>query len=90
METIQVGCRDQASWFSQRLLQAVPEGGKGIKGVSRLLAWAVGLKGPVLHTTVGGKSWTSQKLPVSNVTLWKISFVGARRESFATRSSGKK
>lgn len=50
--------RDSGStWEVQSLPQAVPEGVKGIKGISRHEAWAVGLNGPVMHTNNGGETW---------------------------------
>ncbi len=51
--------------------------------------WVVGFKafgaaerlplGVILHTRDGGKTWTSQKVPTSDVNLWKVSFAGAFR-----------
>lgn len=35
--------------------------------------WSNGLR------TSDGETWTSQPLPVNNVGLWKVSFVGAHR-----------
>jgi photosystem II stability/assembly factor-like uncharacterized protein len=46
-----------STWKVQALPQAIPEGVKGIKGVSRDEAWAVGLNGPVMHTADGGETW---------------------------------
>lgn len=52
-------------------------------------AWVVGIQlvrtfpdlpaGVILHTTDGGKNWTSQPMWVNDVGLWKVSFVGAHR-----------
>jgi photosystem II stability/assembly factor-like uncharacterized protein len=36
-------------------------------------------KGSILHTSDGGETWGSQRLPVNDVDIWKLSFVGARR-----------
>lgn len=43
------------TWDIQSLPEPIPDGMKGIKGISREEAWAVGLKGPVLHTLDGGQ-----------------------------------
>ena len=52
-------------------------------------AWVVGFKahgvsqdlpeGVILHTADGGSSWTNQTLSANDISLWKISFVGAHR-----------
>ena len=69
-----------------------PMGGKyqyeGVTCFDEKTAWVVGFKsfgvdsglpeGIILHTA-DGTTWTSQTLPVSDVLLWKISFVGAHR-----------
>ena len=36
-------------------------------------------KGIILVTNDGGETWENQPLPVDDVSLWKVSFVGARR-----------
>ena len=61
---------------------------EGVSCFDESTAWVVGLKsnngdtsrpdGSILHTS-DGKTWTSQPLPVNNVRLWKVSFVGAHR-----------
>ena len=61
---------------------------EGVSCFDESTAWIVGLKsnngdasrpdGSILHTS-DGKTWTSQPLPVNNVRLWKVSFVGAHR-----------
>ncbi|MFI5396826.1 MAG: WD40/YVTN/BNR-like repeat-containing protein [Candidatus Binatia bacterium] len=61
---------------------------EGISSFDGSTAWVVGFKaigadpslpdGSILHTS-DGETWTSQPLPVSDVALWKVSFVGARR-----------
>jgi len=61
----------------------------GITAFDAQTAWVVGNKiygsdhpelpwGIILHTK-DGETWTSQKLPVDDVELWKVSFVGAHR-----------
>ena len=69
-----------------------PMGGKyqyeGVTCFDDKTVWVVGFKsfgvdpdlpeGVILHTE-DGTTWTSQTLPVSDVLLWKISFVGAHR-----------
>ncbi len=61
----------------------------GITAFDAQTAWVVGNKrnssdhpelpwGIILHTN-DGVNWTSQKLPVDDVELWKVSFVGAHR-----------
>ena len=61
---------------------------EGVSAFDESTAWIVGFKssfnrpdlpdGSILYTS-DGETWTSQPLPVSNVALWKISIVGARR-----------
>lgn len=61
---------------------------EGVSAFDERTAWIVGFKtvgagpnlpdGSILHTS-DGKTWKSQTLPVNNVRLWKVSFVGARR-----------
>lgn len=61
---------------------------EGVSAFDGSTAWIVGFKtlgvnrglpdGSILHTT-DGETWTSQPIPVSDVRLWKVSFVGARR-----------
>jgi len=58
------------TWNVQALPQAIPEGVKGIKGVSRDEAWAVGLNGPVMHTNNGGKTW--EIVPTPGITLRQV------------------
>ncbi len=36
-------------------------------------------RGIILVTNDGGENWENQPLPVDDVSLWKVSFVGARR-----------
>ena len=38
-----------------------------------------GQRGIILVTNDGGETWENQPLPVDDVTLWKVSFVGAHR-----------
>lgn len=55
------------TWISQ----ALPEGVgavKGIKGLTRLEAWAVSLTGTILHTTDGGKVWIIVEHPDFTIT----------------------
>lgn len=61
---------------------------EGVTAFDDQTAWVVGYKGfdadPELPTgiilhTKDGETWTSQKLPVDDVELWKVSFVGAHR-----------
>jgi hypothetical protein len=61
---------------------------EGVTCFDDKIAWVVGFKSPlvgpafpdgvILHTE-DGATWTSQTLPVSDVNLWKVSFVGAHR-----------
>jgi photosystem II stability/assembly factor-like uncharacterized protein len=61
---------------------------EGVSAFDKSMAWIVGFKGPggnpslpdgsILRTS-DGETWTSQPLPVNNVGLWKVSFVGAHR-----------
>jgi len=61
---------------------------EGITAFDDQTAWVVGFKGfdadpklplgIILHSK-DGETWTSQKLPLDDVELWKVSFVGAHR-----------
>ena len=61
---------------------------EGVTCFDEKMAWVVGFKphafeqdrpdGVILHTT-DGSHWKSQPLPVKDVALWKVSFVGAHR-----------
>jgi len=61
---------------------------EGVTCFDEKTVWVVGFKSPfvndglpegvILHTEDGAQ-WTSQTLPVSDVSLWKVSFVGAYR-----------
>ena len=62
---------------------------EGVTCFDEKTVWVVGFKaygvspdlpeGVILHTDNDGDTWTSQPLPVKDVSLWKVSFVGARR-----------
>jgi photosystem II stability/assembly factor-like uncharacterized protein len=58
------------TWSVQTLPCAIPEGVKGIKGVSREEAWAVGLNGPVMHTNNGGETW--EVVPTPGIVLRQV------------------
>ncbi|MBU1744626.1 MAG: hypothetical protein KJ649_07005 [Proteobacteria bacterium] len=61
---------------------------EGVTCFDEKTVWVVGFKaygvdpglpeGVILHTE-DGTTWTSQTLPVSDVSLWKVSFAGAHR-----------
>ena len=62
---------------------------EGVTCFDEKTAWVVGFKahgvsqdlpeGVILHTADGGTNWTNQPIPVNDVALWKVSFVGAHR-----------
>jgi len=62
---------------------------EGVTCSDEKTVWVVGFKaraaslglpeGVILHTSDGGSNWTSQPMPVKDVALWKVSFVGAHR-----------
>ena len=62
---------------------------EGVTCLDERTVWAVGFKaygvspdlpdGVILHTDDGGENWTSLPMPVKDVSLWKVSFVGAHR-----------
>lgn len=62
---------------------------EGVSAFDEQRAWIVGYramgspvelpKGSILYTGDGGETWVSQRLPVNDADLWKVSFVGARR-----------
>ena len=58
------------SWNIQTLPEEVPDGVKGIKGISRNEAWAVGLQGPVMHTLDGGRNW--EVVPTGGITIRQV------------------
>lgn len=58
------------TWKVQALPQVIQDGVKGIKGVGRKEAWAVGLHGPVMHTNNGGKRW--EIVPTPGITIKQV------------------
>jgi hypothetical protein len=62
---------------------------EGVTCFDENTAWVVGFKahgvsadlpeGVILYTADGGANWTNQTMPVNDVALWKVSFVGAHR-----------
>ena len=62
---------------------------EGVTCFDEDVVWAVGLKavgvspdlpdGAIVATGDGGAHWVSQPMPVKDVALWKVSFVGAHR-----------
>lgn len=56
------------TWFTQTLPAAVTSQIKGIKGLSREVAWAATLDGMVLHTTDGGATWAVVPHPSAPIT----------------------
>lgn len=59
-----------ATWTNQALPLVIPDGVKGIRGISRTEAWAVGLKGPIMHTVDGGNTW--RVVPTPGITLNQV------------------
>ena len=60
-----------SSWNAQTLPVQVRNGGvKGIKGVSRTEAWAVGIEGPLMHTINGGLTWTT--VPTGDIVFKQV------------------
>jgi hypothetical protein len=61
---------------------------EGVTCLDERTAWVVGykalgvspdlLEGVIVHTT-DGTHWKTQPMPVKDVALWKVSFVGAHR-----------
>ncbi len=52
-----------ATWTEQTLPEGVQGAIKGIKGLTRLEAWAVSIEGTVLHTIDGGEVWNIVEHP---------------------------
>ena len=62
---------------------------EGVTCFDEKIVWVVGFKafgvspdlpdGVILLTADGGANWVNQPIPVKDVTLWKVSFVGAHR-----------
>jgi len=77
--------------FQTNLVPQYPYMMEGVSPVDDDKAWAVGQKmaskepglpkSAIFYTEDGGATWQSQPLPAEahDVTLWKVSFVGARR-----------
>jgi photosystem II stability/assembly factor-like uncharacterized protein len=65
-----------STWNVQVLPQDIPEGVKGIKGVSREEAWAVGLSGPVMHTADGGETW--EIVPTPGIAFRQVNRIDVR------------
>lgn len=65
-----------ATWKSQTLPDSVNDSVKGIKGLSRAVAWAVTLGGTVMRTLDGGKTWVV--VPHEGVTINQVNRMDAR------------
>ena len=75
-----------AKWTKQKLPEGV-DGIKGIKGLTRHEAWAVSLKGTILHTIDGGKVWDvvdHPDFPINQVN--RMDAIGYRDVRTADRS----
>lgn len=63
------------TWYTQTLPSVVEHGIKGIKGLSRDVAWAASLDGVILHTTDGGTTWTA--VPHSSAPITQVNRIDA-------------
>ena len=66
------------NWEPQRLPEGVIDVVKGIKGLSREVAWAVTLKGIVMQTLDGGETWTV--IPHDGITIKQVNRIDAKEE----------
>lgn len=66
------------TWNVQSFPEGVNEDVKGIKGLSRDVAWAVTINGTVLKTFDGGKTWTV--IPHENITIKQVNRIDAKDE----------
>ena len=67
-----------ATWTEQILPEGVQGGIKGIKGLTRLEAWAVSIEGTVLHTTDGGEVWNIVDTGIETVQVNRMDAIGYR------------
>ncbi len=78
-----------ATWIEQTLPEGVQGDIKGIKGLTRLEAWAVSIAGTVLHTTDGGKVWNIVEHPKFEIRqVNRMDAIGCR-DVLDTDRSGK-
>lgn len=66
------------NWNLQALPEGINETVKGIKGLSRSVAWAVTLGGTVMRTLDGGENWVV--IPHDGVTMTQINRIDAKGE----------
>ena len=66
------------NWEVQRLPEGVTDVVKGIKGLSREVAWAVTLTGIVMQTLDGGETWTV--VPHEGITIKQVNRMDAKGE----------
>jgi photosystem II stability/assembly factor-like uncharacterized protein len=66
------------NWNLQTLPEGVTDEVKGIKGLSRSIAWAVTLKGTVMQTLDGGEIWTV--IPHEGITMKQVNRIDAQGE----------
>jgi photosystem II stability/assembly factor-like uncharacterized protein len=64
-----------ANWTQQTLPAGVHDQVKGIKGLSRDVAWAVTLHGTILHTLNGGATWSV--VPHPGITFGEVNRMDA-------------
>jgi photosystem II stability/assembly factor-like uncharacterized protein len=66
------------SWNPQLLPEGVTDVVKGIKGLSRSVAWAVTLTGTVMRTLDGGETWII--IPHEGITMVQVNRIDAKGE----------
>jgi len=66
------------TWKVQSFPEGVEDEVKGIKGLSRDVAWAVTLRGIVMRTGDGGETWTV--IPHDNVPIVQVNRIDAKGE----------
>ncbi|GEM_PF-6674139 len=66
------------TWNVQSFPEGVNEEVKGIKGLSRDVAWAVTINGTVMQTLDGGKTWTV--IPHENITIKQVNRIDVKGE----------
>jgi len=64
------------NWNPQPLPDGINEGVKGIKGLSRNVAWAVTIGGTVMRTLDGGENWIV--IPHEGITIKQVNRIDAK------------
>jgi photosystem II stability/assembly factor-like uncharacterized protein len=74
------------NWDLQPLPEGVTDEVKGIKGLSRSVAWAVTLTGTVMQTVDGGETWAV--IPHEGITIKQVNRIDAKGEDIWIADAG--